>query len=196
MSPDDDIIEVGIIESDIRAMEGFIPANLVDSNHVVIWREGSIYYADYLSALIIEKNELKNNEFLCHYLTFEPFKPSNFRNWKYSSTYQLTLENTPFQYPLKQNTSFVEIDSIAFNCNCGEGIEANVYFMKDFGSNIVYPINENFNSEIVENIVKLFEQISKKEYIQTFALSNDSIDYQEISRLIHDSSDSYCINEE
>ncbi len=186
---------IGTIEYDIKKMEELIPSSLCDSNHVAIWREGSIYYADYLSVIVIEKKQLKDNQLLCHYFTFDPNKPSNFRNWKYANTYELTLENDPFQYPLKDYTNFMKIDSIAFDCKC-EGIEANVYFMKDFKSNKVYPINKGFNSTIIKTISKLFSQISKREHIQTFALTRDSIDYGEVGGLIQDKTFEYCIKED
>ena len=148
-----------------------------------------------MSALIIEKKQLKDEQILCHYMTFDPVKPTNYRNWKYTNTYELTLENIPFRYPLKEQTSFAEIDSIAFECNC-EGIEANVYFMKEFGSNEVYPINDKYNSEYAESIVKLFTQISKKEHVQTLSLAQDSIDYKEVNKLLHSNEFRYCIVED
>lgn len=186
---------IGIIESDILKMEGYIPTNLSDTNHVIIWRGGSIYYSEYLSALIIEKKQLKDNQLLCHYMTFDPNKPSNYRNWKYANIYELTLENSPFKFPLNIKTSFSEVDSSAFECNC-EGIEANVYFMKEFSSNEVFIINDKYNSEFVDDIVKLFTQISKKEHIQTFSLTQDTIDYQQVYTIIKEGENTYCINED
>ncbi|MBU2061354.1 MAG: hypothetical protein KKH44_05815 [Bacteroidetes bacterium] len=191
-------IPIGVIESEILKMEDLIPSCLTDSNHVVIWRTGSdYYYSDYLSALIIEKNQLKDSQLKCHYMTFDPNKPSNYRNWKFANIYELTLENNPFKYPLNGKTNFTKIDSIIIDLGCHACIESNVYFMKDFKSIEVYPINQKHNPSHIQNIVKLFEQISKKEKVQTFSLTKDSIDYIELNRFCHEPEKSreYCIKE-
>lgn len=185
----------GIIEYNIRNCEKLIPNSVYDSNHVVIWREGSIFFSEYTSCLIIEKKQLKDNQILCYYLTFDPDKPSNYRNWKFATVYELTLENKPFHFPLKNKTVFTEIDSLCFECQC-EGIEANVYFMKDFNSDAVYPVHRKYNKNLVRNIEYLFKQISKKEHVQTLALIGDSVDYNKAYRLMKSDSLTYCIKDD
>lgn len=188
----------GLTASIIHKMEDFIPAYLSDTNYIVIWRTGSdYYYSDFLSALIIEKKQLKDTQILCHYMTFDPNKPSNYRNWKFANLYELIIENSPFKYPPSTKTSFNEIDSIILKNACHRCITSNVYFMKNFKSNEVFPINHKYNSDRIKNIVKLFEQISKKEKVQTFALTKDTIDYKELYRFCHEPEQSreYCIME-
>jgi hypothetical protein len=185
----------GIIEYDIRNCEKLIPNSVYDSNHVVIWRDGSIYFSEYTSCLIIEKKQLKDDQILCYYLTFVPDKPSNYRNWKFTTIYELTLENKPFHFPLKNKTVFTEIDSLCFECQC-EGIEANVYFMKDFNSDAVYPVHRKYNKNLLRNIEYLFKQISKKEHVQTLALIGDSVDYKIAHRIMKSDSINYCIKDD
>lgn len=187
--------EQGIIEYSIHNCEKLIPNSIYDSNHVVIWRGGSIFYSEYTSCLIIEKKQLKDNQILCYYMTFDPDKPSNYRNWKFTTVYELTLENKPFNFPLKNKTVFTEIDSLCFECRC-EGIEANVYFMKDFNSDAVYPIHRKYNKYLINNIVYLFKQISKKEHIQTLALIGDSVNYKIAYSIINSDSLNYCIKDD
>ena len=184
----------GIIEYNIRNCEKLIPNSIFNSNHVVIWREGSIYFSEYTSCLIIEKKQLKDNQILCYYLTFDYEKPSNYRNWKLATVYELTLENKPFSFPLKNKTVFTEIDSLCFECQC-EGIEANVYFFKEFNSDIVYPVHHKYNKNIIRNIEYLFKQISKKEHVQTLSLIGDSTDYKKVYKLIKSDSLTYCIKD-
>ncbi len=185
----------GIIEYNIRNCEKLIPNSVYNSNHVVIWREGSIFYSEYTSCLVIEKKQLKDNQVLCYYLTFDSTKPSNYRNWKFASVYELTLENKPFNFPLKSKTVFNEIDSLCFECQC-EGIEANVYFMKDFNSDAVYPVHRKYNKNLMRNIEYLFKQISRKEHVQTLALISDSVDYKIAYTLMKSDNLTYCIKED
>ncbi len=185
----------GLVGSDVYKMEKLIPNNLFDSNYVAIWRDGSIFFVDGMSALVVEKKQLKDKQLICHYFVFKPMKPSNYRNWNFSKTYELTLENEPFDFPLNDQVSIREIDSIVLECHC-EGIEANSYFMKDFNSDKVYPVNDRYNPTLINNISKLFKQISKKEHVQTLSLTGDSIDYQEVNKLIRSKDLRYCIEED
>jgi hypothetical protein len=184
----------GIIELDVRLCEKLIPNSLFDTNHIVIWREGSIYFSEYISCLIIEDKQLNDNQILCHYMTFESQKPSNYRNWKYANIYELTLENIPFKYPLKSRVGFNVIDSLCFECQC-EGIEANVYFLKQIDSDWVYPVHRKYNRNQVRNIEYLFKQISKKEHAQTLSLIRDSVDYKEVGGIMCRDEMEYCIKD-
>lgn len=158
----------------------------------MIWREGSIFYSEFTSCLIIEKSKLNEDEIDCYFIVFDDQKPSNLSNWRHSSTYQLRLENIPFSGPFEQKTDFAQLDSLGLECNC-EGIASNVYFIKEFYSDSVYPIHDRYNEKLKDNITHLFKQISKQEHIQTLALSMDSIDSRVIREILSSDSISYCI---
>jgi hypothetical protein len=127
-------------------------------------------------------------------MTFEYEKPSNFRNWKLTNVYELTLENIPFKFPLKNKSNFNVIDSLCFDCKC-EGIKANVYFIKEFNSKVVYPIHKKYNKYLLKNIEYLFKQISKKEHVQTLSLIKDSIYYKFVNKLMNNDSITYCLED-
>lgn len=194
-SKDPKVLKESIIEHDIRNCEKLIPHSVYDTNHIVIWRSGSIYFSEYTSCLIIEKKQFEDDQLLCYYFAFNHEKYSNYRNWKLGSIYELTLENKPFKLPLKEKTDFKEIDSLCFESN-SEGIEANVYFMKDFNSDYVFPIHKKFNKNLIKNIEFLFKQISKKEHVQTLALIGDSVDYKIVGNIIKSDSIIYCIKDD
>jgi hypothetical protein len=185
---------LGIYEDQIRRMEKLIPNALFDTNHVAIWRSGSIYYSEYLSVLIIEKKQLKDKQLLCYYMSFDSDKPSNYRNWKYCQIYEITLENSPFRFPLKDQIKIEDLDTLSYTH--GEGIESNNYFVMDFKSDTIYPICKKYNSKYSNQIAQLFNQISKREKVQTLVLTKDSVDYQDAYRIIKGSDVDYIIKED
>lgn len=184
----------GIYEDQIRRMEKLIPNALFDTNHVAIWRSGSIFYSEYLSVLIIEKKQLMDKQLLCHYMSFDSDKPSNYRNWKYSQIYEVTLENSPFSFPLKDQIKIEDLDTLSYIH--GEGINSNNYFIMEFKSDTIYPISKRYNSKYSYQIAKLFTQISKREKVQTLGLTKDSVDYQVAYRIIKGSDADYIIKED
>lgn len=185
---------LGIYEDQIRRMEKLIPNALFDTNHVAIWRSGSIFYSEYLSVLIIDKKQLKDKQLLCHYMSFDSNKPANYRNWKYGQIYEVTLENKPFSFPLKDRIKIEDLDTLSYTY--GEGIESNNYFIMDLKSDTIYPISNRYNSKYTDQIARLFNQISKKEKVQTLVLTSDSVDYQDAFRIIKGSDSDYIIKED
>lgn len=184
----------GIYEDQIRRMEKFIPNSMFDTNHVAIWRSGSIFYSEYLSVLIIEKKQLKDKQLLCYYMSFDSDKPSNYRNWKYAQIYEVTLGNTPFKFPLVDQIRIKDLDTLSYNH--GEGIESNNYFIMEFKSDLIYPISKRYNSKYTNQISRLFNQISKREKVQTLVLTEDSVNYQDINEIIKGSDEDYIIKDD
>jgi len=184
----------GIFEDQIRRMEKLIPNSMFDTNHVAIWRSGSIFYSEDLSLLVIEKKQLKDKQLLCYYISFDSDKPSNYRNWKFANVYELTLENLPFKFPLTDKIHIGDLDTLSYTH--GEGIESNNYFMADFKSDIIYPISRRYNNSYTLQVAKLFNQISKREKVQVFALQKDSVSDHDISRVIHGPDENCIIKED
>ena len=186
-------IEQSFISQEILDLEKLIPFNLQNDKYICIWRTGSIFISENVSVLILEKKQLKDKQIESYFITFDYQKPSNYKNCELFKCYKLLLDNKNFIYPLKKKINFNEIDSLILRCNC-EGIDANAFFLKEFNSNLISPINYELNTSSISSIERLFSQISKKEHIQTLSLRSKKVDY-ELAYKIKQNEIEYCINE-
>lgn len=186
-------IEQSFISQEILDLEKLIPFNLQNDKYICIWRTGSIFISENVSVLILEKKQLKDKQIECYFITFDFQKPDNYKNCELFKCYKLLLDNKNFIYPLKKKINFSEIDNLILRSK-SEGIGANAFFLKEFNSNLIYPINYELNTSSIYSIEKLFSQISKKEHIQTLALRTKKVDYNKAFKIKNNNIE-YCLTE-
>lgn len=185
------------MEYTFESMESKLPNNISDSNHIALWRSGSIYLSDYHSCIVMKKSDFSKENIDVSYLIWEPQKPSNYSNWKDYSLYSLNLKDMLIDYKFQDTLSFDDIsygygDSTAIMLK-GEGLDANIFFFKEIGNDEIYPITGKFNYDWIKKVKFLFQQISKKEHIQTLTFDSDKIRYDSIGEILKSDIDNYKI---
>jgi len=167
----------------INKLDAVLPRSINQSNHIIIYRYGSIEWCPYASIICINKRDLNRKKLnVVYFMCYFDMEGETLKNKPTLSMYQLKIDNpdvnahkldlfklTKMTFP--QLNKYVR--KMYLDPTIGEGYCSNLYLIKRHDSNSMYLLQKNHPNRMSNYLKSILRKISPIEYYQSLSLEKE-----------------------